>query len=420
MTSIFFTQLQFPVGQGGFHMGWLAAHDQPVSLEPFEGDPLFVWAFDCGSDQLSVLEREIKSVECARVNLLFLSHLDDDHVVGVDKLLVATDEVEEVVLPYLNDVEWALHLASGASSASLSGGFIDLVSDPAAWFGSRGVKRLTYVDGHDEEGEGADGPDPIDPTGEDPRPLEGGFKPLKPEWSQVNSRTSVSVPGSTEMIDVSRVPKGAVTSISSGYGQINWVLSPFAFRPSTARINAFSSQLTKHFGAGLTARDYANAARTAKGRQQLRLCYDAVWKTHNLHSMALYAGPATTSNLKLHCTAWQGNFLRRVVQPGWLSTGDFDFSVKKRRQKLLSYYSGYASMVGQMMLSHHGSDHSFDGSVLSAFPDLTFAIAAVGANGHGHPGRVVQDSVDATPGVSFVRVDEAGSSFYEIVGLVQK
>jgi hypothetical protein len=420
MTNIYFSQMQFPVGQGGFHMGFLLkAHDRSFNLSPFLGSPLFVWAYDCGSDQISMLERDIKRVERSRVNLLFLSHLDDDHVIGVDKFLMATDEVQEVVLPYLNDVEWALHLASGASSASLSGTFIDLVSDPAAWFGTRGVRRLTFVDCHDEEGEGPDRPDLIDPTGEGPGPLDGETKPVEGEWSQVNSRTSVPIPGSTDNLDVRSVPKGAVVSINSGYGQINWVLSPFAFSPSTSKLNAFASALNNYFDPGSTAQDYANAARTANGRQKLRVCYDAVWKTHNLNSMALYAGPVTTPSLKLHCTARQGNFLRRVVQPGWISTGDFDFSVKKRRQMLLSYYKDYASMVGQMMLSHHGSDHSFDGSVLSAFPDLTFAIAAVGTNGHGHPGRVVQDTVDATPGPSFVRVDESGSSFFNVGGLVQ-
>ena len=124
------------------------------SLDVFDGtdNPQFVWAYDCGSDQRSVLEREIKSVEGVRVNLLFLSHLDDDHVVGVDKFLLATDRVQEVVLPYLNDKEMILHLAAGASSGSLSRGLIDLVSNPIEWFSARGVERLTYIDGYDEDG----------------------------------------------------------------------------------------------------------------------------------------------------------------------------------------------------------------------------------------------------------------------------
>jgi len=418
MTRIDFAQVQFPVGQGGFHMGWLKEHSQPVHVAPFLGNPLFTWAYDCGSDQLSVLEREIKSVQGAQIDMLFLSHLDDDHVVGVDKLLVAADEVKEVVLPYLGDDEWALHLASGASSGSLSGTFIDLVSNPTDWFGARGVKRITYVDGYDEDGDGPDGPDPIDPSGEDRKSLEREDKLLKSVWTRVVSRTSYTTHKSSSGVEVVRIPKGAVAPISNSYGQLNWVLSPFAFSPSAAKLNAFSLELIKQFGPSLAAKDYADKARTVAGRRKLRACYDAVWKTHNLHSIALYAGPGVPPGNKLRCTARQGNLLRRVVQPGWLSTGDFDFSIKKRRQKFITYYSDYASMVGQLMLSHHGSDHSFDASVLSAFSDLTFAIAAVGANGHGHPGRFVQNTVDAAFGPSFVRVDEAGSSFFELGGWV--
>ena len=400
-------------------MGWLREHRQLLRIDPFQGTPPFAWAYDCGSDQLSALERQIKSIAGARINMLFLSHLDDDHVVGVDKLLLAADEVEEVVLPYLGGDEWALHLAAGASSGSLSGTFVDLVSNPADWFGARGVRRITYVEGDGEDDEGPDGPDPVEPSDEDSVSIDLDGKPLKSGWTRVISPstplTSVA-PGRAEII---RGPKGAIAPISGSHGELNWVLSPFAFRPPAAKLAAFASELQKRFGVGQTAQGYADAARTPAGRKDLRACYDAVWKTHNLHSMALYAGPGVPPGDKLRCTAWQGNFLRRVVQPGWLSTGDFDLSVKKRRDKFLKYYSSYAAMVGQLMVPHHGSDLSFDASVLSAFPDLSFAIAAVGANGHGHPGRCVQDTVNAVPGLSFVRVDESRSSFFEIGGRVQ-
>ena len=93
MSRLDFVEVQFPVGQGGFHMGWLREHRQLLRIDPFQGTPPFAWAYDCGSDQLSALERQIKSIAGARINMLFLSHLDDDHVVGVDKLLLAADEV---------------------------------------------------------------------------------------------------------------------------------------------------------------------------------------------------------------------------------------------------------------------------------------------------------------------------------------
>lgn len=105
MNRIDFCQTQLPVGQGGFHMGWLIdSYGFACGPSP-SSDTQFIWAYDCGSDQRSALESQIKLFEGIRINKLFLSHLDDDHVAGVDKLLLVTDEVEEVVLPYLNDAE---------------------------------------------------------------------------------------------------------------------------------------------------------------------------------------------------------------------------------------------------------------------------------------------------------------------------
>jgi hypothetical protein len=432
MSQIRFAQLQHPVGQGGFHTGWLFESAFPIRIDPLQGTPSFVWAYDCGSDQLSILRREIKKIRGAPINVLFLSHLDDDHVVGVDKLLLAASHVDEVVLPYLNDDEWALHLASGASSGSLSGSFIDLVSDPAIWFGSRGVDRITYVESGDEDGEGPAAPDriyPIDPDGR-PEAVEtdtGKRKPVKVGWTRSTKAEDSDGDGgdggdgaSSARAEVQIAPAGSVASIHGADGIINWVLSPFAFRPPTSKLASFKAMLISKFGSGLTAKAYADAARTDAGRKDLRICYDAVWKTHNLHSMALYAGPAVPALGKIPNTSWHGNFLRRVVQPGWVSTGDFDMTVKKRRDRFIQFYAVYASMVGQLSLPHHGSDLSFHETILAAFPDLSFAIASVGANGHGHPGLQVQAAVEAAIGAGFVRVDESASSSFEIQGTVSR
>ncbi|VDC32334.1 MBL fold metallo-hydrolase [Pseudogemmobacter humi] len=418
MTRIDFFEVQFPVGQGGFHAGWLTEHGRSLGIAPFVGDPAFAWAYDCGSNQQDVLNEQIKAIAGARLDMLFLSHLDGDHVVGVDKLLSAVDAVDEVILPYLGDVEWALHLAAAAGNGSLSGTFIDLVSSPSDWFGARGVQRITYIDGHSEEDEGSDGPDPIDPTGSGEIVPDGSRGRLKYDWTR--RLPSVAPAGSSDSAEIIRVPAGAVAPISGTCGQLNWVLSPFAFKPSAAKLASFEAALINEFGSGLTAKAYADAARAKAGRDKLRKCYDAVWVSHNLHSMALYAGPGFVPGYKLQCTARQGNLIRRVVQPGWLSTGDFDLSVTKRRKKFLQFYGRYAPMIGQLMLPHHGSDLSFDCSVLKAFPDLTFAIAAVGTNSHGHPGRGVQQAVQKAPGPSFLRVDESESSMLCLSGMVQR
>lgn len=424
MNRLHFAQVQHPVGQGGFHTGWLFDPAIPIRLGTnAQGRIAFAWAYDCGSDQLSALHSQIQNVGGTAFKVLFLSHLDDDHVVGVDRLLTAS-RVDEVVLPYIGDNEWALHLAASASAGTLSGTFIDLAGDPAGWFGARGVQRLIYIETYGDDDDGPDGPDPVDPGDSDPDRLrkfadgaEHAIEPIKLAWSRPPRPLGQSATknGSAEIMVVSR---GAVASLYTPGRTLNWVLSPFAFRPSVARMHKFEAKLVTKFGAGLTARQYADAARTPQGRLDLRECFDAVWTTHNLHSMALYSGPAVAVLNKLHNTVWHGKFTHRVVQPGWISTGDFDGTVKKRRQALLRYYARYAHTVGQLTLPHHGSDLSFDASILPAFPDLSFAIAAVGNNGHGHPGKGVQAAVASIPAVGFVRVDERPSSFYQIVGPV--
>lgn len=331
--------------------------------------------------------------------------------------LLAVASAHEVVLPYLNDDDWALHLAAGLTRGSLTGSFVELAADPAAWFGSRGVARLTFVEADGEDG-GGRGPDPVEP-GEPGLGGAGGDMPIKLGWTQCSDVHDSGAAAGSPRAGVSRVPIGAVGILCVGGSVLNWILSPYAFKPPKRKMGNFRAELTKQFGPGLTARAYADAARTEAGRKKLRACYDRVWKTHNLHSMALYAGPAQQPLSTIHNTAWHGSFIRRVVRPGWVSTGDFDLSVQVRREKLIRYYSQYSSMVGQLGLPHHGSDLSFHRSILAAFPNLASALAAVGPNGHGHPGRAVQASVATISGVAFVRVDDNPSSEYWVEGPVR-
>lgn len=231
MARIDFNAVQFPVGQGGFHMGWLRYHGFPLDIDPFVDTAPFAWAYDCGSDQTPALNTQIKSIAGARIDMLFLSHLDNDHVSGVDKLLAASD-VEEVVLPYLGDTEWALHLASGASSGALSGTFADLAADPAGWFGARGVRRITYFESDGDEDEGGVTPDPVEPSGEGGAGRER--ERLKRKWSRTIPAPSSPAAISPSAAEIIRVPKGAVAPIAASGGNLNWVLSPYAFRPSAA------------------------------------------------------------------------------------------------------------------------------------------------------------------------------------------
>lgn len=63
-----------------------------------------------------------------------------------------------------------------------------------------------------------------------------------------------------------------------------------------------------------------------------------------------------------------------------------------------------------------------DGLILAKFPDLVFVIAAVGTNGHGHPGPCSQAAVAAVAaalGPGFMRVDEYETTLHHIQGMVE-
>ncbi|GHA72101.1 hypothetical protein GCM10007067_05710 [Lysobacter bugurensis] len=371
---------------------------------------------------MSALTAEIRKVSGLRFNVLFLSHLDSDHVAGIDRLLLAASGVDEVVLPYLGAEDWALHLAASAASGTLTSSLLDLAADPAGWLGARGVGRIIFVAGVDDD-DAVGRPDSIEPgrhlpelPSQDPDGTEDAAEPMETDWSRPPRVLDAGDPASRRAA-TALLAHGAVAAVRVAGQRLNWVLSPFAFRPSAAKMATFRNALEHHFGCCWTAKDYANFARSTEGRARLRKCYDAVWRDHNLHSMALYAGPATPAGGPRLCTAWHGKFVR-PVPPGWISTGDFDASVTRRRAGLLNYYSPYARMVGQLGLPHHGSDLSFNPGMLGAFPRLRCAIAAVGPNRYGHPGSAVQTAVAAAPLVDFVRVDEYPSNTYRVRGIV--
>ena len=71
------------VGHGTFFNG--LAHDD-------ERAESFSWIYDCGSKRTTRIDQELTSLEGwekwpEEVNLLVLSHFDDDHVNGVERLL---------------------------------------------------------------------------------------------------------------------------------------------------------------------------------------------------------------------------------------------------------------------------------------------------------------------------------------------
>jgi hypothetical protein len=372
--------LQRPVGQGGLFEGVVDAGSTPLR-----------WVYDCGSNQKEALSREVNSLR-GPIDLLFLSHLDDDHVSGLD-ILLARHKAAEVILPYLTDVGRLLALGKAISDGRLSGLFVDFLSNPSDWLLRRDVERVTFVRGSDDDSK--DGPVP-----DEPRPGRQEVDGLLlPKWTREPRRLA----GKSREIRVAE--QGTFVCLSTNSGLADWTLLPQVYPPSKARAAAFGKALAKHFP-GLAPAEIAERAWTVDGREKMRACYEGLWTDHNLISMSLYMGPTPHSQRNWsfelrHRYLWMPE---RGSLPGWLSTGDADLSVSSRRRAFHHFYNDYLDQISVLVVSHHGSSTSWHDDILEGMSSLSVGCAAAGRNGYGHPHRAVIDSFRGLDNMSFVRV----------------
>jgi hypothetical protein len=390
------TLTQHPVGQGGMMSGYLA----------IDGGH-FHWVYDCGSNQNVALKREIAQVAArGPIDCLFLSHLDSDHLNGID-LLLAQTSVAEVVLPYLNDLDRLVAAAHDASTGALRGEFLSFLGDMAGWLGARGVERVSFIDPRsDDDGEGVPLPD-FGPGGGGRDVGEG---PIRGKWQGGGQSADKSVlhHESGEGPAVQYLSTDAHLILVAGSSVINWILAPYAHRPSDRRMLAFRRAMVNKFGRNYLSQ-LPKMIKDDKVREQIKECYDLIWSDHNLVSMANYAGPSAFLNWKSICSSGPFNARHPHIYNavGWLGTGDMHLDVGIRRKAMLGHYRQLLDQVNVFALPHHGSRRNFHPSLLASMPNMTQALAAAGPNGYGHPHTDVIESVQSASRY-FVQVSDTG------------
>lgn len=366
--------IQHPVGQGGLYSGKLDYDSEP-----------FRWVYDCGSNQSDALQRELEGLGPGTINVLFLSHLDSDHIRGVDVLLaIAEVEISEVVLPYLSEVERVAAIVSDIEAGALTGTFLEFAADPARWLIRRGVQIVTFIEGRDDDSPRDD--ERGEPTGGGEG--GGGEGGIVYKWHSPESLYKREINGAI-------VQRRATTDFINVPSPTNWVLLPYAHRPSPSRLRKFQDALRATYGRNRSVSRIVAEARTRDGRKRLRDCYDALWSNHNLVSMSLYAGPRSP-NARIRDLEFNGKrpcpWRQASGAVGWLSTGDSNLASRTRRLALLSHYRRFLPQVSVFVVPHHGAANYFHRDLATSFSNLVVSVAAAGRNGYGHPHRKVIDA----------------------------
>jgi len=411
---------QHPVGHGGFHTGCVHAGDKSIH-----------YIYDCGSKKLRHLKKAVKKyvqtdlAEAAQnVDMLFVSHLDYDHVSGLDELL-ANVEVKDVFLPYLyaHPCYRILLITEALHDNRLLPSLVFFVADPIGWFLVRGVSRVIWV-------LGAPG-NPVLPE----RPREQDSPPRLEipciNGSDDSEETEKII---KEKLDVLRhipeeeeeegIPQHFLEAVASSlrkngsrvafldhnrpillrHATVEWLLLLFVHpekKQAMARFRKRIMQLIQDVS-GDSCSIVSNNPEisgsilkellASRGLQaRLKKCYREIKKEHNLVSMSLYSGLAPASSgferVFRHlflCDHFLGLHMCCGSRVGWLQTGDADLKKAKRRKAFLDHYNKLIPEVGVFALPHHGSRYSIDGSLFHKLPVpiLSFACAQKGSK---HP-----------------------------------
>ncbi len=376
---------QHPVGQGGFHVGHLGAGQE------FQ----FNYVYDCGSNNLSRLDEEIQSYvrKINFLDVLFLSHLDHDHVSGVEQLMGSV-ECDAVVLPYLSPLERIELLAEASFRGGVTVSTSELLLNPTAWLAHRGAKRIRYVVSPGDEGQFS----PESPSGQGGDEDLVGIRPHLPGEAMPRELVE-DVGGGCKDVKVIRGGQSVCLGVR---GRVLWDLVPFV-NPDEKRAARLRVVVVRAFKELKAASDLDCLKRTVEllrkrgNREKLAQLYTKVFKDRNRSSMALYSGPRVASVNEPRGIAWMG-------------LGDMPLQQKRRRDRFQRFFKHVLPQVSTFLLPHHGSDANYWPGMIPGSPEITW-VAAYGANGYGHPGaRVVATA--ARREVDFRRVDDAPHSYF--------
>ena len=413
---------QLPVGQGGFHVGTLRdlGKDREATWRSsLVNDAItsadFMYVYDCGSIPIAGVVKAVCSIVAKRVSrrldMLFVSHFDRDHVCGIPDLLHEEKglQVDTIVIPYLDDIDRII--AFGRSSATRAEPraerfYKDIVVDPIGVFEQFELRQIIMV-ASDEEDEGGSSffdtpttmPPQIDPDGQ--------------SWTIKNTIDSRGFP-----LVSRRTPEGAIVMRSIEFECLamgtegGWLLKPYVKKASKLDRDAFCSavEVLLKWPRGSFREKVRNEkvrwVLVTKHQTILSRAYAWAFGDKNETSLSLYSGPVNPE--EAGAVVYKSRMFD-CVRVGWMGTGDACFKESKMVRNFQKHFSGELDWVSTFMLPHHGSAHNFDPTLHGIDADLWVAAAQPIHPNWKHPAPEIVKAIKAS-GAGFRKVGSSPDS----------
>ncbi|KYH32684.1 hypothetical protein [Neomoorella mulderi] len=382
------------VGQGLFYTG---------QIEDF----LFV--YDCGSRSLTSVVRAIDrwfsmySSSKSTIDVLVISHLDNDHVSGLDYLL-GRMSAKLVIMPYVSHFERML-LALRATR--VPDWYVSFIKDPVDYLlGTQKIARIILVlpAGEEYEREGLAGPfrenDFANEHWEFRDELWRVLEPmLEEEKEETRQRWRTHLSGGKLRF---RTHHGRVVPVAE------WEFRFFVQKVEDSCLQKFRDCLHNLCNAS----ELQEILRCKSKRNRVRKCYKYIIGTNNrlnATSLVLYHGPLNRArsitvecsnnivfsyyplrycNAPEHCPGCLATLLS-TLGAGQLLMGDLDLT--KNYNDFSNHMRSELQSTALCLLPHHGSENSWEPTLMNDASKCHLWVASAGINNkrNRHPSPLV-------------------------------
>lgn len=390
---------QLPVGQGGFLIGTITN----------EYSEVFTYAFDCGSVNREHFEQGLTFCSPGKIDILFISHLDADHINGIDALAAHT-QIDTVILPCLDALHMTMIACEAVGDAGVRMSVQSFLADSSAWLADRGVKRIFHVQRGDSEAETQPFvPDQDQSNGNEIVQDAGDDNERRP-YTIISERVGEAKTIRSGTVIINTIGEHSSILVGNAKRKTAWFLLPYVHPFPSEDVALFRKAVGGVFSSNFASRDMASKVfarkllellRDESTRDTLKSCYALLSKDNNKPSLSLYSGPNPALSGTRHISRTDERhwpFLHsphfRVPPLGasypnkgaaWLCTGDANLKKLRTRTPWLTRFHYLLDEVEVFTLPHHGSNTSIHNDVITRMKgSVMIACAATGRDKHPH------------------------------------
>ena len=338
-----------PVGQGAFCC-------EQIQSASFSNETINI-VYDCGSStDVELVKKQIKAtfMEDEPIHAVFISHLHDDHINGLEFLLEYCC-VKNIIFPLTTNIEKAIlvlnNLINGVNQDSFA---VSFIKDPSLALENKAKynKRLPHL---------------IQISPEDYIANDNGQNTL----STVNSGENLSC----YICDDERIFN-------------HWMYIPFNFRykDRTQQLTEKLQQVLRINDDEILSVENLWIKGTPEIKNKIRAVYKSLPGSLNTNSMTLYSGTSRCSGFQCFLHSYP---CFRVCcdccckNVGCLYTGDYEAGKTTNFIELKERYIKYWDNIGCIQIPHHGSKKDYNKNFSSL--DAYFIIFAGQNNKYNHP-----------------------------------